>query len=633
MRKKIKIIPILPLTLLACDKTNTRNTQSSSLINNNDSPKKTKNALIRDLLNNKDNDWKNTISCLQSNEVNERDLLESDKNILRFNEENIRRDLKKDENLLEYFCNLIGASSSSPTYGSNTGKYTTQRANLKQDLYNDMTDLFSKIQKEKNDDTPFCVDLYLFLSLCLAEKNNFENVLNNFKEFFWSLKKEDLKLIFDKEKYKILGGELELKKQIFQNVNNILKNFIKSVPVDDFKKKLERDRYNYKDGGFRFPIISGTEWAIAEMCRLFRIDYNEKFNGIISTENPEIFRSFCLVFTTYILQNFVKHIKRNNDGDCEVESFNNGCGILSDKNPFCFLGQEVVGLVWAIMNTAISSFDIYKDKPTNEFGIDLSMGKLTSEMSEKDIRSAIRNSLLGGAGFYYKEKGKEIINEWKNKNIDPKDIVSAGNFATMDIRYFLRFITYNCFNGGSWDNENTFINQISEPKPTIGSLNFKDEKDMNLFKGSMFAVNECFFIGSTNEGKASGYYFFNFDTSTTLISECSKFNNINDLKKISKNIAINIPKDIKGNPKESKWYSIIKFKSDLPNYNEFYNDILKPLYNNFPNSLKPWPAKTSPLTANSDFYFSVVYRTYETIGMYYLFNLICKDDKWIVKPN
>ena len=643
MIKKIKIISLVCISVLACGKDKNKDNAPESLINVNDSPRKVLKTYIKSLRAQYNDDWHKILSALERDGVWELDY--EDKKILLNNRANIERDLKEDQNLLNYFYRLLQTSSLEPSHDRDTLKFTAEKARLKQELYDDMANIAEVILNFK---CPILADVEAMYSLFFSDKEEQKKFFADKDKIGWfghvkapanpenkdPFDCERYPLIFDKEKYKIL--EDELNEQIWKNFISIVKN-VQPIRDDqmDRLKSLEKDRYVY-DEHFGFPITSGTEAAIVAMCKNFGIHF--------SLEGGQ--------------SSLVCH---------------NSCGLLSSHSPFCFLGHQIVGLTWAIMNTALTTFPIEKINASTELCLDLE-GLFSVEMARSQIKLAVRNSLFAGVGFYFNGKDKEEkdkenhIEEWgKGIDISQNDeFVKMNGFATMDYRYAIDFLRYDCFdigNGRTWGDLKDITNPIwttikalpavipenhlQNPLFTINGLqpavNFS-VKYVNFVLASFAALHSMIFA-DPKQSKTSGYYFFDFKTFEKLVNCLSAVSN---LREFSEKVAGVSPTDFNQSPWKNICLRKRESQEDFQLYVNFCNAILKPLYQEYSQHHEGSKGYVldvckkisggknfetnggNPNTEAQNYFFTIIFRTYEAIGTYCLLDSIFRTEGWII---
>ncbi|MDR2402053.1 MAG: hypothetical protein LBD32_01125, partial [Cytophagales bacterium] len=477
----------------------------------------------------------------------------------------------------------------------------------------------------------------------------------NKKKIFNTFDWEKFPLIFDDNgEYKILGKKV-LNKQIFLNLVKILKLYVKPLKVAE-SDKIKKDRYVF-DPQLGFPVTSAVEASIVGMCQRFKIGYQKDFSRVVYTgEDFDSCKNFCLVFITYILNKFAKEFKfENKEPFLECA---NSCGLLSAHEPFCFLGHQVVGLVWAIMNTALSSFSIEKIDDIEELHVDV-RGLFKVEMSTLKIRQAVRNSLLGGAGFYV----KGLIEECTTFVILQNVFNDMNGYATLDYRYGLNLAKLDYFEytgfGALADIGNTAFSKIKIPPKKQQNQIFTEKgldgntyfgKCPNFFLASIAVVKGIVGRDGGQQDRAEGFYFANFDSVISFL-ECLGFISV---KTPTNEILSDFSQIVYSRTRKSlMWEPVLDGEIDSTQYSKFDNAFLCPLYKEYQMRYKgstgyplgdcaqivggmnfQAPGGGPPTDSQAqNYFFTIIYRTYEAILAYIFFTIIFRSDNWIVHGN
>lgn len=647
-----KIIPLIVLSLCSCKKDDKKG--SNGLLNENDTPNAPIKAYIKDLMCKYPNNWPKIFAALKKMQVGK--LLSSDQQILINNRADIKRDLGNTPNLLNYFYQLTKTSSLDQAKNPDTRNFTTEQARIRRELYDLMSNIASEIFSYN---TPILLDFQALLVMCFSDQkgreeffNNREDIKNVFKkttaggaEETFNYKKFplvfDLKLvkgnIDDKEKKKILEN---IKNIIWEHLIQIIKNNVKVITFDGADKGMKelkgikKDRFIYDTKKCNFPLTSATEVAIMDTCQMFGINYDESFSKVETKHNTEEIKNFCLAFSTYVLKKFGCKFGADKKLKCE-----NDCGLLSSHHPLCFLSHQVLGIVWAIINTSLEKVE--KIDTTIDFVLDLS-GTFECDMKETEIREAVRNSLFGGTGFYAQDGS---INEWHTPfKLQDEDFKGMNGYATLDYRYIINFLFYQCFgdvNANSLlDITHAAWQAYKTPALTNNAKNtiFKDiirhEGNTTDFALATFSILNAM---STKDGRSGGMYLFGGCDNSKQLIDC-----VNNATANSKNLSEKVYQQCT----TTKWQQIIdrEGKSDL--YSAFLTNMLIPLWNEFVNRNKDAKnqykiidiykiEEATDIAKIRDFYFQMLYRTYEALGTYCLLDAIYKKNSvtWKIYNN
>ena len=647
-----KIIPLIVLSLCSCKKDDKKG--SNGLLNENDTPNAPIKAYIKDLMCKYPNNWPKIFAALKKMQVGK--LLSSDQQILINNQLDIERDLGKTPNLLNYFYQLTKTSSLDQAKNPDTRNFTTEQARIRRELYDLMSNIASEIFSYDN--TPILLDFQALLVMCFSDQKGQEEFFNNredIKNVFKKTTTGEAKETFNYKKFppvfdlKLVKGNIDDKKKkeileniIWENLIQIIKNNVKVITFAEADNKgmqelkgIKKDRFIYDTKKCLFPLTSATEVAIMETCQMFGINYNESFSKVETKHNTEEIKNFCLAFSTYVLKKFGCKFGADKKLKCENE-----CGLLSSHHPLCFLSHQVLGIVWAIINTSLEKVE--KIDTTIDFVLDLS-GTFECDMKETEIREAVRNSLFGGTGFYAQDGS---INEWHTPfTLQTEDFKGMNGYATLDYRYIINFLFYQCFGAGInanalLDIKNAAWENCQAPDPNHNAKNsiFNDiishEGKTTDFALATFSILNAM---STKDGRSGGMYLFcGCDDSQHLIG-CIN-NATDDSKTLSEKVCQQCT--------TTKWQQIIdrEGKSDL--YSAFLTNMLIPLWNEFVtrnnDDENQYTIKnqykiedTTDPAKIRDFYFRMLYRTYEALGTYCLLDAIYKKNSvtWKIYNN
>ena len=286
-----------------------------------------------------------------------------------------------------------------------------------------------------------------------------------------------------------------------------------------------------------------------------------------------------------------------------------------------------MGIVWAIINTSLEKIE--KIDTTTDLVLDLS-GTFECDMKETEIIEAVRNSLFGGTGFYAQDGS---INEWHTPYNIQEKFQDMNGYATLDYRYIINFLFYQCF--GADINANTLLDiknaawgTYQAPAPKNNNKNHIFEKypithqdGKTDFALATFSILNAM---STQDGRSGGVYLFGgCDDSQHLIG-C-----INNATDDSKTLSEKVCQQCTTN----KWQQIIDRTGNSDLYSEFLTKMLIPLWNEFVtrnnDAENQYTIKnqyeikhpTDPAKIR-DFYFRMLYRTYEALGTYCLLDAI-----------
>ena len=172
-----KFIPLIALSLYACHKDDNKTT-NKTLLNTNDSPDAPKKAYIQDLMCQYPNNWLKIFNDLKEMKIIK--LLNEDQLILIKHKADIERDLAKTPELLDYFHKLTQTFSFNTLKNTNTGFFTTEKAKIRQEKYN----LMSNIATEIFDcNAPILLDFQALLVMFFQDKKEWEQFFNENKYF------------------------------------------------------------------------------------------------------------------------------------------------------------------------------------------------------------------------------------------------------------------------------------------------------------------------------------------------------------------------------------------------------------------------------------------------------------------
>lgn len=642
-----KIIPLIFLSLCSCEKDDKKG--SNGLLNENDTPNAPIKAYIKDLMCKYPNNWPKIFAALKEMQVGK--LLSSDQQILINNQLDIERDLGKTPNLLNYFYQLTKTSSLDQAKNPDTRNFTTEQARIRRELYDLMSNIASEIFSYDN--TPILLDFQALLVMCFSDQkgqeeffNNREDIKNVFKKTTAGMAEETFNykkfpLVFD---LKLVKGNIDDKKKkeileniIWENLIQIIKNNVKVITFDGADKGMKelkgikKDRFIYDTKKCNFPLTSATEVAIMETCQMFGINYNESFSKVETKHNTEEIKNFCLAFSTYVLKKFGCKFGADKKLKCE-----NKCGLLSSHHPLCFLSHQILGIVWAIINTSLEKVE--KIDTTIDLVLDLS-GTFECDMKETEILEAVRNSLFGGIGFYAQDGS---INEWHTPfTLQDEDFYGMNGYATLDYRYIINFLFYQCFGAGISANNllditNAAWGAYKEPahnnntkNPIFNDIIRHEEKTTDFALATFSILNAM----STKDGRSGGMYLFcGCDNSKQLI-DC-----VNNATANSKNLSEKVYQQCT----TTKWQQIIDREGNSDLYSEFLINMLIPLWTEFVNRSSN---KTYKILDDKDFqcsddnaskfYFQMLYRTYEALGTYCFLDAIYRKNSvtWKIYTN
>ena len=642
-----KFIPLLALSpcICGCNKKNNKGAKCS--INENDTPNPPLKARIRDLMCQYSNRWPEIFLALKNAGVEE--LLEGDRQILIKNALNIERDLASYPVLLAYCHHLSKSASNVHAKQNDTGFFTTKKARVKAELYDLMSNIASKIFPLN---TPILLDLMSFIVMCFDDKSkqsaffSEKYVSDFFNNHLPKFRYEDFPVVFDNNRFKLAEDPSEseriLKELIWQNLIQIVKNFITPIKETDPMEEIEgikKDRFEYTEK--KYPLTNLFEVYFTEIfCKRLGIDYNSDYTQVESKSDENVIKNSCLAFTMYVFQKF--DCKFGDGLECV-----NQCGLLSSHAPLCFLGHQVLGLVWAVINTAFTNFRIEHVNPTTELCINLS-GRFNKYLSDEKVIESVKKSLFYGAGYVTLDGEKE--GEWLTPiNVDNTVLNGMGGYATLDHRYVINFLNYDCFdinNGNITD-----LNDIEKPiwqqikqitsgpdaielnpifnnvtskdggeKGTLSNMFYFPDGKLNFAVASFAVCNSL--IGNRNAGDL---VFLHFNSSNDIISAVTKVASVSGSLK---NLSTSISND---GGITKKWLNILG-RDGKTKYEEYLSNMLQPIYEYVSSN-------GSSLIGNIDddniknYYFQIAYRTYEVIGTFCLFDTIYPRNLIVKKIN
>lgn len=633
-----KIIPLIVLSLCSCKKDDKKG--SNGLLNENDTPNAPIKAYIKDLMCQYPKNWPKIFADLKEMQVGK--LLPSDQQILIANQRDIERDLGKTPDLLNYFYQLTKTSSLDQSKNPDTRNFTTEQARIRGQLYDLMSNIASEIFSY---DTPILLDFQALLVMCFSDQkgqeeffNNREDIKNVFKkniagrEETFNYKK--FTLVFD---LKLVKGNIDDKKKkeileniIWENLIQIIKNNVKVITFAEADKGMEelkgikKDRFIYDTKKCHFPLTSATEVAIMETCQMFGINYNESFSKVETKHNTKEIKNFCLAFSTYVLKKFGCKFGADKKLKCENE-----CGLLSSHHPLCFLSHQILGIVWAIINTSLEKVE--KIDTTTDLVLDLS-GTFECDMKETEILEAVRNSLFGGIGFYAQDGS---INEWHTPYNIQEKFHDMNGYATLDYRYIINFLFYQCFgnvNANALLNTNDAWQTYNTPDPNNNNTNpifngiISHEGKTTDFALATFSILNAM---STKYGRSGGMYLFGGCDKSQQLIDC-----INKATANSKTLS----EEVENQCTTTKWEQIIDREGNSDVYSEFLTNMLIPLWTEFVKKSRNKTYKIlndNVVTCQDDnasnFYFQMLYRTYEALGTYCLLDAIYRKNSVIWK--
>jgi hypothetical protein len=259
-------------------------------------------------------------------------------------------------------------------------------------------------------------------------------------------------------------------------------------------------------------------------------------------------------------------------------------------------------------------------------------------MKETEILEAVRNSLFGGIGFYAQDGS---INEWHTPYNIKEKFQDMNGYATLDYRYIINFLFYQCFinvNAGDLLNiKNAAWGTYKEPAHDNNTKNsiFNDiishEGKTPDFALATFSILNAI---STKDGRSGGIYLFGgCDDSQHLI------NCVNNATANSQNLSEAVEKQCT----TKKWEQIIARRGTSNLYSEFLTKMLIPLWTEFVKRNKDVKNQykitdiyqITDAAKIRDFYFQMLYRTYEALGTYCFLDAIYQKNSvtWKIYTN
>ncbi len=692
----MKKILIIAIALYSCssDKGTIKNTDNGNSIPNPPSDTQyQETSYVSKLMTQHRENWPEIFFALKNEGVDK--LSVQDIEILRAKQEYIEQDLQtKDPQLLQYFYQTSGLTVKEkpepPADNSNT-----QKAAIKQKIQDDITTIVVSSQEYSKTISDLWLSWYSIfkpdeLGKVLENKDNeiirqlFTKITkraNGSKEEEPVRYKEFPKILSNQE-YKDALGEKELRREVYRSLINAF-TCLEPVGNDVEKEKVmfKKSLYSLSGNTIPFPLTNTTELLIAYLFIEFGIKYNDDFTAVVyngeAGEKYEEFQLFCLVFTQYILKKFGVEIV-NESGKPKLR-LKDGYKLLANDDPFHFCSHQMIGLVWAVMNTAFTKFPIKhtlsRDQITSNDDFVINMeGMVKTSISNEEIVKLIRNSLFEGVGFISKRDGMDFWTQHRET-----DWVEQHNgYACLDYRYILSLVCnsdkyfkaqgpFNKIKGDGY--------QLKDPSSTSqGTKLFGQDGVAGTTK-----VNDC---SNPIFGSLAAMYGLTDVHSTKLHHEGHNFyggidfNRVEDAIKALKDEDDVLAKFVgllsqcaaeKGIEKEPYIEIMLRESSagDKTLYKKFYDGILKDLYQFyktrhensqevirgvegqdkvdlryelgvckglcFKSNDEYEKTEAHRNMAAQNYFLSIFYRTYECIGTFALLDSIMNNNNWIVR--